>query len=210
MSTQADELDAPSAGGASPPVWLFPLGVSLALLATFVASVVSFTGLYADGANYFLEILSSGTWFHPAPSRIGATILTQIPVQAGIAGGAGSISDLAALHTAGLIAVPTLCYAAATWLTRTNTLAAIANAAVICCVYYPTAFESVGEFHVLYALFWLSAVIAIRLPRPGWLGAAALAFAALVMPFSYELAILTGPLLALTYLVRAACRGGSG
>ena len=196
MTTQANQPD-------SPPSWLFPLGVSLALLATFVASVVSLTGLYADGANYFLEIIASRTWFHPSPFRVGATSLTQLPVLAALALGSGSISVLAALQTAGLIAIPTLCYMATTWLTRTSTLGAIANTVVICCVYYPTAFESVGEFHLLYALFWLSSVIAVSLPRPGWLGVAVLALSAVVMPLSYELGIVTGPCLALTCLFRA-------
>jgi hypothetical protein len=203
----------PQSGATSEPAYssaqveangrVLPITLMLALVTSFVAGSFSYAGLYADGANYLLNIISSRGLFNVAASRIGAELWTQSPVILAIHLGDRSIAQLAALYTASLMTTPIASLCATTWITRNNLLASAANIAVICCVYYPTIFEAIGEFQVLYSLFWLSAVLILAVERPGAITMIVIALAAVVMTASYELALLTGPILSAVCLFRA-------
>lgn len=187
----------------APSTFLLPIIASLLMIFCFVFAVKSYDGLYADGANFLAHALMAKDFYSVWPWREFAINLNQFPLILAITLGVRSVDVLAALYTAGLVAIPMSCYATTTWLTRSNTLAAIANAFVICCVYFPTALFAVGEFHVLYALFWLSAVIILFRPRLGRVEVGVLLFAGLAMMYSYELSAITGVILAGVCLVRA-------
>jgi hypothetical protein len=173
------------------------------LCLSFVLQVKSHGGLYADGANYFLHIIASGRFFNISSYRVGATILTQWPLLLAMALREHSIAGLAAVYSAALLAVPTGCYIATSWISRRNAIAGAANAVVICCVYYPTILNIIGEYQILYSLFWLCSVwIILSTPR-GWWSFGLLFAAAIAMLRSYELTVITGGLLTLVCVVQA-------
>jgi hypothetical protein len=178
----------------------------VALLLSFDVSSFSYAGLYADGSNCLLHMIMSRGLFVVAWSRIGAEFVTQSPVILAIHLGNRSIADLAALYTASLMVVPIASLCATTWFTRHKFLASAANMAVVCCVYYPTMFDAVGEFQLLYSLFWLSAVLVLLAESLTAITVVVLALAAVVMAATYELAVVTGPLLAGACIVRALKR----
>jgi hypothetical protein len=180
--------------------------LTVVLCLSFVLQVKLYGGLYADGALYFMRIIASGHFVNVSSYRVGATILTQWPLVLAIALGEHSIAGLAAVHSAALLAVPTVCFIATSWMSRRNAIAAAANAIVICCVYYTTIFDIIGEYHILYSLFWLcSAWIVLYPPRPWW-SFGLLFAAAIAMLRSYELTVITGGLLTFLCVAQALRR----
>jgi hypothetical protein len=173
------------------------------LLVVFILHTLLDVGLYGDGAFFFLQVLSSQDYYGNTPYRNGATYITQSPILLAIGLGERSIATLAALHTVGLMAVPTTCFAATTWITRRNTIAAAANMLVICCCYFMTIFFIIGEFHVLYALFWLCSVLVFFHPHKAMWHFPVLISAGVAMLRSYELTVVTGCLLAFTCAVQS-------
>ncbi len=179
------------------------LCTAVSLIVAFVLNTLSYVGLYADGADYFLTILCSRHFLHVSPYRIGATYLTQWPIVLAIGLGERSIAILATLHTAALMAVPTVSFVATTWITRRNAIAAVANVLVICCCYFPIMFIIIAENQVLYSLFWLCSVLVFLHPLNGGWSFTVLIAAGILMLRSYELTVVTGVLLSFACAARA-------
>ena len=189
------------------PEWpasiLLAMLVTLSLVMVSVEHIIFRAGLYADGANYFLHILNSGSFFHVSPYRVGSTLLTQIAPVAAISLGTRSISILSGLHSADLIVVPVLCYISTTWIVRRDGVGVLANMLVVTCCFFTTVFDIIGEYHVLYATFWLSSVLVLCSPKTNVVSICTLIFAGIVMLRSYELSVVTGGLLFLACLARS-------
>jgi hypothetical protein len=177
--------------------------LTVVLCLSFLFQIEVHGGLYADGAHYFLHIIASGRFFNVSSYRVGATILTQWPLLLAMALHEHSIAGLAAVHSAALLAIPTGCFIATSWISRRNAIAGAANAVVICCAYYPTIFDIIGEYQILYSLFWLCAVWIILIPPRTWWSFGPLFAAAIAMLRSYELTVVTGGLLTLACIVQA-------
>jgi hypothetical protein len=184
--------------------FISPTLITIILILSAALSTLYGSGLSADGAHLLRQMLSSGTFNNVSSYRIGATVLTQWPVVLAMNMGVRSIPHLAMIYTAALLFTPTACFIATTWLTRHTAPAATANVIVICCVFYPTLFSIIGEFQVLYALFWLCSVIILLIRPIKWWSLGIITVASLIMLRSYELTAVTGILLAAACIERAA------
>jgi hypothetical protein len=182
---------------------IVPSVATVILFSSWIMACIAYRGLYADGANYFLWILSTGDFFHVADTRLSATYLTQLPLVLALKAGITSTSFLLRLYTASLMAVPLLAFVAATWIARRDGLLTAANVVVLAACFYPTSFGSIGEYHLLYALFWLTFVLLVTGVADRFLGAAALPAIALVVMKSYEMAVVLCPFLVALCLWRA-------
>jgi hypothetical protein len=187
---------AKEAGAPHRPFMLYVAGSMALLLAIFVLGSLGHIGLYSDGSYYFLGILADRFYMVASWYRLGATLLTQSFVVLALHLGVTSIKVLAFLQSANLILVPTLCFAASTWLLRRNPLALLANTVAIACCYVPVSFYAVGEFIVLYGLFWLALVLLLFVERRDKAYFRLLIGLGLFMVASYELSLVTGLILA--------------
>lgn len=182
-------------------------------IAIFFLIVIGYVGLsgyvplYADGANYILQLLATKEFVHIAENRIFATFLTQTPVIVALNHYAPTPEEAIAIYSLSLFAVPVLAYGYALWLTRADPVAFTLTIAAICIGFLPTVFVIVGEFHVLYALAWLYAAIVLSQTRDTALNAFLLLAAAIVCIKSYEASAVIAPLLAvLTFFMLRSTR----
>src|SRR5262245_3015500 len=104
-----------------------------ALLLVGILHTLKYVGLYADGANFLLQILLSQNFYYADGYRTGVYYITQWPVLLALRLDQSSLGTLAGVHSAALTALPTTCFVATTWITRHNAIAAAANLLVICC-----------------------------------------------------------------------------
>jgi hypothetical protein len=160
-----------------------------------VISVWTFRGLYADGGSFFFDILRNADFSHVNPSRISATFITQYPLVAAIKLGVRNIRLLAYIHTASLFAVPLLAYAVSTWVTRRDRILAVINFAFVSSVFYTTSFFIIGEFHVLYGLFWVAFMLLVTGRSDRLAGAGVLPLIGLAISRSYEMSVVISPIL---------------
>ncbi|GLS18636.1 hypothetical protein GCM10007874_16530 [Labrys miyagiensis] len=180
------------------------------LLAGFILNSLYQVGLYSDGAYYFLGLLSERFYFVSSWYRLGAIVLTQTFFLAALHLGATSINILAMLHSANLVLVPTLCFAASTWILRANPLALVANTVAIASCYIPVSFYAVGEFNALYALFWLTLALLLFVERRDKAYFRLITGLGLFMVASYELTVITGLILAAICACRRAAETQEG
>lgn len=173
------------------------VALMVALAVSAGAAVWVFRALYADGAFYTLTILNTADFFHVSQTRVSATLLTQSPLVAALRFGATDIRLLVRLYTATLFAVPTLAYAATAWAARKDTPLLVTTMAFVGAVFYPTSFDIIGEFHVLYSLYWLAFVLLLT-GRGTW----ALPLIGLTLTRSYEISVVLCPILVLACLWR--------
>jgi hypothetical protein len=146
---------------ATPSLSIASVTVIALLLASGVVAVVCCRSLFADGAHHLLVMLTTGDIILAWPSRLFAEYLMDYPVVAAIELGVRSLRALTMLFTASLIYVPLVAYAAAIWIARDDRRLWTATTVVLTLCYYPTSFFLIGEFHLLYALFWLGFVIVL-------------------------------------------------
>jgi hypothetical protein len=136
---------------------------SLAVIALlFVSGAIAAAccrSLYADGSFQLLFMLTTGDITRFWPSRLFADYLMDYPVVAALDLGVRSLRALAILFTASLLYIPLLAYSAAIWIVRDDRLLWIATLVILALCYFPTSFFLIGEFHLLYALFWLGFVL---------------------------------------------------
>ena len=182
---------------------LTALSLIAALLVCAALAVWVGRPLYADGANYLLHLLIDPELFSEAWTRRGAHLITQVPVILAIRAGFSDVTLLARIYGASLYATPLLAYGATTWLSRRDPVLSIGNAVIVIACFYPTSMFIVGEFQVLYALFWCGFVLLItgRADRPV-VSAIVLALV-LGIAVSYEISVLACPLMMLACLWRA-------
>ena len=74
------------------------------VVAVGLLGVLAGTGLYADGSNFLLHILSSKTFFHPDNARLFVQLITQFPLVLSSKGGVDDLNQLVVIHSASLIA----------------------------------------------------------------------------------------------------------
>jgi hypothetical protein len=173
---------------------------SLAAIALLVISgsivAVCCRGLFADGGFHLLVMLSTGDIMRVWPSRLFADYLMDYPVVAALDWGVRSLRALAILFTASLLYVPLFAYSAAIWITRDDRVLWTATLVVVTLCYFPTSFFLVGEFHLLYALFWFGFVVTVSGKADSQPGAFGLALVAFLMIKSYDLSVVLCPILA--------------
>jgi hypothetical protein len=170
--------------------------VTVALISSWLLHAASFRGLHADGAYYFLNIIGAGDFFHPSETRVSVTYLNQLPLLLALRAGFESGPALLALYTASLVGLPILAYLLAAWIARGDRLLSVANLVLVVAAFYPTSFEMIGEYHVLYAWSWLAFVLLVSGRADTLLGAAPLPAIGLAVMKSYELSLILCPLLA--------------
>ncbi|MBV8096772.1 MAG: hypothetical protein JO110_26715 [Acetobacteraceae bacterium] len=166
------------------------------LLISAAVHVLFHAGLYIDGSNYLVHLLASRNYFHASPYRINATYLTQFPVILALHSGVRSLPVLTMLYGASLFAVPVVCLGGAIWICRRDALAFAAGIMVIVTYFFTTNFLIIGEFHVQYSTFWLSAVLIFYLGARSILQIVLVLLLAALSVRSYEISLLTGPALA--------------
>lgn len=150
-------------------------------------------GLYLDGSYYLLEAIRGGGFapYDFLPGRAFAMWLTQLPVAAALALGAGDTHWLARLYSLGLLGLPTLLYSLALWRARHDAVLLALVIAAIALVFQTTSFFIVGEYNTAYA----AAILAATLLATGGSEIILLAAAALALK-TYEAFVYLGPLLA--------------
>ena len=176
--------------------------VMAAIVVSGGASVWGFRGLYADGALYVFTILKTADFSHASATRIAATYLTQYPLVAAVRLGLHDIRLLVRLYTATLFAVPVVACLITTWFSRKDPLVFSVNLAFIVAVFYPTSFDIIGEYHVLYSLYWCAFVLLITGRCDELRSSGALPLIGVVLARSYEISVILCPILSLLCLWR--------
>lgn len=177
------------------------VAASVLLLGTCLFAVLVHAALYADGANYLLQIVGKQGFLFVWWDRSGANLLTQAPLVIGLHVGVHSMQTAAMLYSAGTLGVPALVYLLALFFSR-NEWYLPAIAAVIITIYATTFFMSVSESVTAYAVYLLIAVI-LASSRPLTASrVVTLLMSSAILPFLYETSLLFGPLLAIWCLLR--------
>jgi hypothetical protein len=176
--------------------------VMAAIVVSAGVSVWAFRGLYADGALYAFNILRTADFSHASETRISATYLTQYPLVAAVRLGLHDIRLLIRLYTATLFAVPVVACLITTWFSRRDPLLFSTNLTFIFAVFYTTNFEIIGEYHVLYSLYWCAFVLLITGRCDVLRFAGLLPLIGIVLTRSYEISVILCPILSLLCLWR--------
>lgn len=171
------------------------------LIATCAISLASHAHLYADGANYMLQLLATRDFVHIAENRIFATYFTQTPIFIALNRYDPALNEAALIYGLSLFATPIFAYGYSLWLTRRDPVAFTLSVAVICIGFMTTAFIIIGEFHVLYSIAWLYAVIITSERRDTLFHQLLLLGAAVLSIKSYEASAVIAPLLGVITLV---------
>ena len=158
--------------------------------------------LYADGAFYLFALLNDPSVTAWAWTRDGANVITQVPVILAMRAGVSDIAWLARIYGAALYAPPLLAYAATTWLSRRDPHLFVGNAVFVVACFLPISIFIIGEFQILYALFWCAFVLLItgNADRPP--GSAIVLALAFGMADTYAISVLLCPLAMLAALWR--------
>src|ERR1700744_4604244 len=154
IETPISESAAPSDRPAAPIEDLTAAALIFGLIASAALAIWVARPLYADGASYLLRVLARPGLYSLAWTRRGVHVITQIPVILAMWAGVYDITWLARIYGAALSLPPVLAYAATSWLSRRDPLLFICNAMVVIACFYPVSIFMVGEFQILYALFW--------------------------------------------------------
>ncbi len=178
--------------------------VILVVLFVGAQGIYSMKSLYADGAYFFLKIITSGR-FMLMPARELAGIATQLPLLLGLHIGVVEIDALARLFGFGLIGVPILLWTYALYIHR-HSIFFWFFVLAFTWFYLLSGFFAIGEYNVAYAL--VAAAAAILLVPTITLGEGiVLCTVAFIGTRSYELMVVAGPLLALGCLGRLRVDG---
>jgi hypothetical protein len=184
------------------PTWMV-VTVSAALLLTAFALTSQSLALAGDGAFFLVQILGTGD-VYSLDSRWLGNALRQVPVLAAAHAGVTDTHVLSMLLGVGQLLVPALAWTVSVVLARADRIvfAAVAGTAAICAG--STWYLSVSENVVAVSLTALVSML-LWLPRTWSWGHAALATAAAsVLVASYEAALVTGAVLAVWAVIRAA------
>jgi hypothetical protein len=176
-----------------PNVWSELLACALVMVILIVsagASVWAFRGLYADGADKILIILSTANFFHPEETRISATFVQEYPVVIAVKLGVSDIRLLVRLYTATLFVVPIFAYIISTWFSRKDPLLFTISVAFICAVFYTTSFDISSEYHLLYSLYWCVFILLITGRCDELPFACALPLVGFALVRSYEISVI--------------------
>jgi hypothetical protein len=167
-------------------------------------AAVTSRALYADGANWFLQVLEKQTFVPSLPCRMFSCAVIQWPLVLLIKLGVTNLSALRFAFGVGCF----LPWAIGLWICHRLAPRFFWLVLVGCAAgYLNAAFMAIGEHIVTHAFFW-PPVFAILFVRPlTRFAAIALIGSATILLFSYESLAFLGPPLAATSLWRAV-RGG--
>jgi hypothetical protein len=171
------------------------------LLATFVTAVLVHAALYADGANYLLQIVGRQGFLFVWWDRAGVNLLTQAPLVVGLHVGLHSMRTAVLLYSVGIFGVPVLVYLLILFFSRGEWYLPVV-AAVSVTIYPATFFMSASESVTAYAVYLLIAVIVASSHRLTVSRVIVLLLCSVGLPFLYETSVVLGPLLAIWCLGR--------
>jgi hypothetical protein len=165
------------------------------ILATAVFEAAQLRGLYADGADFLVQILAAKNFHFVNASRRFTEILTQLPVVFALKGGLTRLSFLIFIHSFALVMIPIIFW--------TLSLCRLYDDdffwpmfVLFCIIHFNFDFFAIGEYNVAYSLVALSiAILSARVEITNCWAAVAL-FAAICLITSYEALVFLGPLLA--------------
>jgi hypothetical protein len=170
---------------------VFPILALVSIVQTYADR-----GLFADGANFFLDILTRVAlpwWDH---QRIFNHLVTKTPAYLAILLGVRDIVVLRALYSFWILSCPLLIWAAALWGLRRDILF-WPFAMFFCLVYFSTDFFAIGEYNLCFALLGYCFAGLVRPLPEGSLTRAGLLAAALFLSLDYPATLFSGSLLAL-------------
>jgi hypothetical protein len=159
-------------------------------------NVLSFRGLFWDGAQFLAALIELGRFHDGHTARAHVLWATQWPALLALEAGVTDTAALALVYSAGLFAVPAALYHLALHRAGHDPAMLACVLAVVAAVYMPTSFFIVGEFHAAYAAATATAVIVLSAPSLTTRDAALLAALGFFCLRSYEAMLYLGPLLA--------------
>jgi hypothetical protein len=166
------------------------------LVLVFMAQAYALRGLFADGANFFLDILTKHEmpwWYH---QRIFNHLITKSPTRIAVLFGIRDIAALRFLYSSWLLLCPLLVWGACLWNLRRDVLF-WPFVTLFCFVYFSTDFFAIGEYNLCFALLaYCFTVLLLPLPKT-FLPRAGLLSAALFLSLDYPATLFSGALLAL-------------
>lgn len=170
--------------------WLiFPV-----LLVVFLAQAYSCRGIYADGGNFLLAILTSEDLPWWDKQRIVNHLITKTPVVVAIKLGVRNLVVLRYFFSTWLLLCPLLVWGATLWTLKHDRLF-WPFVLFFSFVYYNTCFFSIGEYNLCFALVAYCLAQLLRpLPTEFW-ARAGLLEAALLLSFNYPTTLFAGSLL---------------
>jgi hypothetical protein len=164
------------------------------ILATAIFEAVKLRGLYADGADFLVQILAAKNFYFLNASRRFTEILTQLPVVLAIKGGLTKLSLLIFIHSFTLVIIPIIFWTLSLWRLFEDDLF-WPMFVLFCIIHFNFDFFAIGEYNVAYSLVALSiAILSARAEITSFWAAVAL-FAAICLITSYEALVFLGPLL---------------
>jgi hypothetical protein len=172
------------------------VAATLLLIATCAIAILVHASLYADGANYLLQILAKHGLLVEWRDRAGVNVITQAPLIIGLHFGLHSMKTAVLLYSAGTLGAPVLIYLLALFFSRGEWYLPII-AAVVVTIYPATFFMSVSESVTAYSVYLLIAVILASSRSLTAIRAIVLLLSSAALPFLYETSVLFGPLLAI-------------
>ena len=183
--------------------------LGLYFVAFLAYAVASQRGLVADGAGYFVTLLTQRSIFSPEPSRWASNLLTEWPVLVALALGVTNLPLLSRLHSLGLYYLA-LAVLPASWLLLPRERKALAALPALTLVlgWMGSCYAAISQSQVMALWFW-PAIFALAYadirsaPRAG-----ILLFLVLPTLLMHEAMCFLGPILAFVAFRRAAGESG--
>jgi hypothetical protein len=164
------------------------------LIVGFAATgIIAARGLFADGANFLLQIFHNHNFFSDDKPRYFAQIITQAPVVLAIKAGIRDINILIRLHSFGVIALPLFFWIIALIVQLRYRLFWLFLAA-FSLSYLNSGFFAIGEYNLAYSMTGLCAAILLK-DKLGVLGTILLILTSFLLTRTYEAMVFLGPLL---------------
>ena len=172
--------------------------VMAAVLASGVIGVVTHRNLYQDGSNFLWQSIDS-RWFFTA-GRPVSQIVVQIPLVVALKLGVTSLSALSFIHGISVIMLHFGVWAMAMYVLRRHAMF-WSLVVVFAATFLNQAFFSIGEFNFAAAFIALSFSLLLR-SEHSRRSTLVLVACASMLPFSYEVLVFAGPLLAAMAVAR--------
>jgi len=164
-----------------------------AIIAAGVQGAVAGRALYADGSYYLWGILQAQGFFIFDPARAFAQFVTQIPIVLGMAVGIDHVPTLVILLGLGVSTLPFLLWALALFIARTSVVF-WPLVVIFAAAYLNSAFVSIGEYTLAYALVAVSFAVISRDEFTA-IHAVVLLSSAIILVRCYEAMAYLGPVL---------------
>jgi hypothetical protein len=176
---------------------IFAILVSLAVLHVAVAR-----GLFADGAYFLLQILTTQKFWNYDGVRVIAQVIDQSPVLIAIQAGVTNTKFLARIYTLALELPPLALYLFALWKSRRSIVLFGAFILITVVIYLNLNFMIISEYNLLYALATAALAILLQEDDVGYLDGVLLCVIAVVSTRVYEAMVFLGPMLFAACMLR--------